>query len=66
VRVPGSWRILYRDGEEWKPVESASAYGTEKDKYNTLTFKSVTTTALRLEVTMQPAWSAGVEEWKVK
>jgi uncharacterized protein len=66
VRVPASWRILYRDGDQWKPVEGTLPYATEKDKYNQLTFKPVTTTALRLEVTMQPAWSAGIEEWKVK
>jgi DUF1680 family protein len=66
VRVPSSWRLLYRDGDAWKPVENASSYEVEKDKYNKLTFKQVTTTALRLEVTMQPTWSAGLEEWKVK
>ena len=66
VRIPASWRILYLDGDQWKPVENPSAYGVEKDKYNSVTFKSVTTSALRLEVTMQPNWSAGVEEWKVK
>jgi hypothetical protein len=66
VRVPASWRILYRDGSEWKPVENTSAYAVEKDKYNKLTFKPVTTNGLRLEVTMQPNWSAGIEEWKVK
>jgi len=66
VRIPASWRILYRDGEEWKPVENASSYAMEKDKYNTVTFKQVTTKALRLEVTMQPTWSAGIEEWKIK
>jgi DUF1680 family protein len=66
VRVPKSWRILYRDGAEWKPVENNEAYGVEKDRYNKVTFKPVTTTALRLEVTMQPDWSAGIQEWKVK
>jgi DUF1680 family protein len=66
VRVPASWRILYRDGDAWKPVENTSSYGIEKDKYNRLTFKPVTTSGLRLEITMQPNWSAGIEEWKVK
>jgi len=65
VRVPKSWRILYRDGDVWKPVESESAYGIEKDKYNRATFKAVTASGLRLEVTMQPGWSAGVEEWRL-
>jgi hypothetical protein len=66
VRVPQTWRLLYRDGETWKPVEAAGAYGTARDAWNTVTFKPVTTTALRLELTMQPDVSAGVQEWKVK
>jgi hypothetical protein len=66
VRVPASWRILYRDGETWKPVENASPYAMEKDKYNLVTFKPLSPTALRLEVTMQPTWSAGIKEWQVK
>ncbi len=64
-RVPQSWRVLYRDGDEWKPVENLEAYGVEKDRYNKVAFKPVTTSALRLEVTMQPNWSAGIQEWKV-
>ena len=66
VRVPKAWRILYKDGSDWKPVEESGAYGVAKDAYNTVAFKPVTTTGLRLEVTMQPQWSAGVQEWKVK
>jgi DUF1680 family protein len=65
VRVPASWRILYLDGGQWKQVENASLYAVEKGKYNRVTFKAVTGSALRLEVTMQPNWSAGVAEWKV-
>jgi hypothetical protein len=66
VRVPASWRLLYKDGEEWRPVSGAGSYGVEKDRYNRVTFTPVTTTALRLEVTMQKEWSAGIQEWKVK
>jgi len=66
VRVPTAWRILYRDGDSWKPVENTSSYDVEKDKYNKLAFKPVTTSGLRLEVTMQHDWSAGIQEWKVK
>ncbi len=65
-RVPKSWRILYKDGEQWKPVENVEPYGVEKDRYNRVSFKPVETGALRLEVMLQPAWSAGVQEWKVK
>jgi uncharacterized protein len=66
VRVPKSWRLLYRDGSTWKPVDTLGEYGVAKDRYNTIAFRPVTTTGLRLEVTMQPQWSAGVQEWKVK
>jgi hypothetical protein len=66
VRVPASWRVLYRDGDQWKAVEYGGAYGVERDKYNKVTFKPVTTNGLRLEVTMQPTWSVGIQKWKVK
>jgi hypothetical protein len=66
VRVPQSWRVLYKDGNEWRPVENAGPYGVAKDGYNKVAFQPVTTGGLRLEVTLQPNWSAGVLEWKVK
>ncbi len=66
VRVPASWRLLYKDGTEWKPVEASGTYGVDKDRYNKVGFKPVTTWGLRLEVTMQKNWSAGLQEWKVK
>ena len=65
-RVPRSWRMLYKDGNTWKQVESSAGYSNEKDKYNVVSFKAVTTSGLRLEVTLQPEWSAGIQEWKVK
>jgi len=65
-RVPKSWHILYREGNEWKPVENVEPYGVDKDRYNEVTFKPVTTSGLRLEVTLQLTWSAGIQEWKVK
>jgi len=52
--VPSAWRLLYRDGNEWKPVKAADAYGVEIDKFNTVRFEPVTTGALRLEIQLQP------------
>jgi DUF1680 family protein len=66
VRVPASWRLLYKAGSDWKPVENLEPYAVEKNRYNRLAFRPVTTNAMRLEVTMQPNFSAGLEEWKVK
>jgi DUF1680 family protein len=66
ARVPASWRLLYRDGEQWQPVETSAAYGVAKDAYNKVTFTPVTTSGLRLEITLQPDSSAGIQEWDVR
>ena len=66
VRVPAKWRLLYRDGNEWKPVEAAGGFGVERNQYNRVTFKAVNTSGLRLELTQQTEFSAGIQEWKVK
>ena len=66
VRVPASWRLLYKDGGAWKPVEASGAYGVERDRYNVATFQPVTTIALRLELQAQPNVSIGIQEWKVQ
>ena len=66
VRVPASWRILYKDGNNWRLVEPVNAYGVARDTFNRVTFKPVTTPALRIEVMMQPKFSVGLQEWKVK
>jgi len=49
-RLPQSWRVLYKDGEEWKPVTNAQPYNVAKDEFNTVSFDPVTTTAVRIEV----------------
>jgi len=64
-RVPRSWRLLWHNGKEWKPVEATSPYGVERDKFNVVTFKPVTTKAIRLEVQLQAKWSGGILEWRV-
>jgi uncharacterized protein len=65
-RVPKSWRLLYRDGQEWKPVVHPTEAGTAKDKLNMMSFDPVETDALRLEVNLQDDFSAGMFEWEVK
>jgi hypothetical protein len=64
-RVPKTWRVLYRDGEQWKPVANPSPCGVEKDRFNRVTFEAVTTRGLRLEVELQPDFSGGILEWRV-
>jgi hypothetical protein len=66
VRAPASWRLLYKDGAEWKPVETSDSYGVAKDKFNTVAFKQVDTTGLRLELTAQSGFSMGIQKWTAK
>jgi DUF1680 family protein len=66
VRVPTSWRLLYKDGDRWTPVQTAASFGVARDAWNTVTFTPVTTTGLRIELAMQEKFSAGVQEWKVR
>jgi DUF1680 family protein len=64
-RVPASWRLLYKTSDGWAPVDARSTYGTQKDGANRVGFAPILTTGLRMEVTLQPAWSAGILEWSV-
>jgi hypothetical protein len=63
-RVPKSWTLSYRDGDQWKPVKTTETFGVEKDKYNTVKFDTVETRGLRLDILLQEGMSGGVLEWK--
>jgi hypothetical protein len=65
-RIPRGWRVLYKRGDEWVPVVRAEVYGTATDRYNSVRFTPVETTAIRLEVQLPEKFSAGIQEWKVK
>src|SRR5215467_9271653 len=62
-KLPKSWRVLYREAENWKEVSSPTAYPSEIDKMNQASFASITTSALRLEVQLQEGATAGLFEW---
>ncbi len=66
VRVPASWKLLYKAGDKWLPVVTKDAFGTAKDAYNTVRFSRVRSTAFRLEVQAQEAHPSGIQEWKIK
>jgi len=65
-RVPQSWRMLYRTNEQWQPVQGTGVLEAKKDQFNLAEFKPVTTDALRIEVQLQPGFSGGILEWRVK
>lgn len=47
---PESWRVFWRDGEEWSPVATDGAFTVEEDAWSTVEFNPVVTLALRVEV----------------
>ncbi len=80
-RLPKSWRLLYRDGPDWKPVANKDPYALVTDAPNTVRFAPVKTDALRLEATLhdsfldpylsipssQPSkFTAAILEWTVE
>ena len=65
-RVPTSWRIVWKDGQTWRPVKAPSEYGSKCDKSNKVTFQPVMTKEIRLEVQLKQNFSGGVHEWCVK
>lgn len=38
VRVPASWRLLYRTANTWRPVDTTSPYSAARNAWNTVTF----------------------------
>lgn len=64
-RVPESWTLYYKEGNSWKEVEALNKYTVKKDCYNTVDFKPVTTTGLKIAAQLQKGVSGGIIEWRV-
>jgi hypothetical protein len=65
-RVPESWRLLAWIDGKWQPVQASGPYGTDRDRPNAVHFETVTTNRLRLEAKLQPGFSAGILEWRIR
>ena len=66
-RVPRAWSLYYKDNAgQWQPVANPGEYTVRKGDANMVTFDSVTTTAMKLEVVLPEKNSAGVFEWTVR
>jgi hypothetical protein len=63
--LPQSWRLLYREGREWKEVKSQTPYGLQPNAFNVLEFAPVRTSVMRIEVRLNPASTVGLAEWRV-
>lgn len=64
-RIPAGWRLLYKKGEAWIPVNTKKPYPIMKDQYTEVSFDTIKTTALRLEITLPKDHSSGIIEWSV-
>lgn len=65
-RIPAGWKLLYKSGQDWLPVETTDKYDIHINQYDRIRFKPVKTTALKLEVQLPAEHSAGIQEWIVK
>ncbi|MBN2182639.1 MAG: hypothetical protein JW715_12065 [Sedimentisphaerales bacterium] len=64
-QLPKSWRLLYRDGSDWKPVSATSAYELQANRFNAVNFSPVRTGAMRLEVECDGDSRVDIAEWRV-
>lgn len=65
-RVPAACRVQWWDGNEWRDVEPDAQCGVARDQFNALDFRTVKTQRLRLLVQLQPSFSGGILEWRIK
>lgn len=65
-RIPASWKLYYKVNGTWKEVEALNEYTVKKDCYNSLDFKPVKTTGLKIAAQLQEGVSGGIIEWKVR
>ncbi|MEO6721497.1 MAG: beta-L-arabinofuranosidase domain-containing protein [Ferruginibacter sp.] len=65
-RIPAAWKIYYKKEGEWVPAKNTSPYEIAVDKYNSVTFEPVATTALKLEVQLPVDNATGIHEWIVE
>jgi len=64
-KLPKSWRVLYRDGDDWKEVHATSSYPVVPDRFDQATFDPVVTTGLRVEAQLEENATAGIFEWRL-
>jgi len=66
VKAPLSWKVLYKDGDKWKPVRKLDPYTVDKDMEHSVKFQPITADAMRLEIQSHERYSVGLHEWSVE
>jgi DUF1680 family protein len=65
-RAPKSWTLQYKSkAGKWVDVKTSDKFSVDQNRYNTVNFEEITTTALRMNVETEDDCSAGILEWRV-
>jgi uncharacterized protein len=65
-RIPDTWEILYLNENIWTPVSSKMTYMVTKNGWNSIDFKPVKASAIKLKVKLNKVFSSGIYEWVVE
>jgi hypothetical protein len=65
TKLPVSWKVLYKAGDDWKEVPQPQQTPIAIDTFNQTTFQPVTTTGIRVEVALAADATAGMLQWRL-
>ncbi len=65
-RIPDEWEIQYLSGNMWQPVKGKGQYKVTKDGWDSLDFKPVKATAVKIKVKLNKDFAAGIYEWIIE
>ena len=65
-RIPDEWEFLYLDDNIWKSVAIKSGNKVVKDDWNSIAFKPVKTSSVKIKVKLNKNYSAGIYEWIIE
>ncbi len=65
-RVPDEWEVLYLNDNVWEPVKGKTPYKVTKDAWDSMTFKPVRTSKVKIKVKLNKEFASGIYEWIVE
>lgn len=65
-RIPTSWKVKYNENGNWNNVFETKKDEISVNKYNSCTFETVRTNAIKLDVQLQKDFSSGIYEIKIE
>lgn len=65
-RIPDEWEVLYLNDNVWEPVKGKNPYRVTKDGWDSLMFKPVRTSKVKIKVKLNKEFASGIYEWIVE